>query len=207
MNIVRFNGRELSPSKIVCVGRNYVDHAKELGNEVPENMVLFFKPNSSISHKLISFLGEQLHYELEIALLVEQGGYVGIGLGVDLTKRELQSVLKKSGLPWEKAKAFNQSAVFSEFIRIPTELEHLEYTLLIDGDLRQHGRVSNMLFKPEAILSECNEFVSLQDGDIIMTGTPKGVGEIKKGAYFKAQLFNGSIESGDVLLTAEWQAQ
>lgn len=206
MNVVRFKNRELSPSKIVCVGRNYAEHAKELGNEIPSEMVLFLKPNSAISNTLISFHDEPLHYELEIAFLVEQGLYSGLGLGIDLTKRELQSRLKKSGLPWERAKAFNQSAIFTRFIDVPSDpkiIETFHFTLHIDGQLAQHGHVSNMLFKPDQILEECGSFVSLEDGDIIMTGTPKGVGVINKGSCFAAHLY----QADKLVLEMEWLAQ
>ena len=116
MYSVRLGDQRISPSKVLCIGRNYVEHIKELNNAIPEQMVVFNKPNTSITTTLTSFHQESLHYETEICFLVENGKYSAVGLGLDLTKRELQSKLKAKGLPWERAKAFDGSAVFSRFV-------------------------------------------------------------------------------------------
>ena len=118
MNTVVVGNRVVVPSKVVCVGRNYVAHIKELNNEIPEDMVLFIKPNSAISDVLKSFHHEAIHYEAELCFLFEGGVFIAVGLGLDLTKRSLQSELKAKGLPWERAKAFDGSAVMSQFIPI-----------------------------------------------------------------------------------------
>ena len=132
---------EYAPAKIVCVGRNYVAHIAELGNEMPGQMVVFNKPPSSIAAELKSFHDEPLHYETEIALLVGGSGFEGVAPGIDLTRRQLQSTLKEKGLPWERAKAFDGAAVFGEFVRCDALDERCELELLIDGQRTQHGSV------------------------------------------------------------------
>lgn len=118
MNLVEFDGIQRTPSKIVCVGRNYTEHIEELGNPVPEQMVLFFKPNASISDELRARHEEPLHYEGEICFGIENGVYRYLGFGLDLTKRGAQKALKERGLPWERCKAFKGSALFSRFVPI-----------------------------------------------------------------------------------------
>lgn len=204
MQTVTVNGTAITPSKIVCVGRNYVAHIQELGNEIPADMVVFNKPNSAISPVLRSQLdGETLHYEGEIALLVMAGKFAAAGFGLDLTRRELQSELKKKGLPWERAKAFDGAALFSEFVSLPENMDQLALRLEVDGELRQAGGVALMIYRPAHILAELGKFITLEDGDIVMTGTPEGVGVIRPG-----ECFAGSILDGDKLLSAaSWVAQ
>lgn len=204
MQTVTVNGTAITPSKIVCVGRNYVAHIHELGNEIPANMVVFNKPNSAISTTLRSQLdGESLHYEGEIALLVMAGKFAAVGFGLDLTRRELQSELKKKSLPWERAKAFDGAALFSEFVDLPANMDHLALRLEVDGEVRQAGGVALMMYRPAHILLELQKFTTLEDGDIVMTGTPEGVGPIGPG-----ERFAGSILDGDKPLTAaNWVAQ
>lgn len=162
------------PSKILCVGRNYVEHIRELGNEVPENMVVFNKPNSSIATELYSYLDEPLHYEAEICFLVRDKQLFAVGFGLDLTKRSLQSTLKSKGLPWERAKAFNHSAKFSRFVPLDDMIiDELEVELFINSMRMQLGSTTQMLYKPDVILSELNTYTHLEDGDIVMTGTPQ----------------------------------
>jgi len=110
--------RSVAPAKIVCVGRNFVEHIEELGNEIPENMVIFLKPNSAVAEDLRACHDEPLHYEGELCFLFEKGRFAAVGFGLDLTKRNLQSQLKVKGLPWERAKAFDGSVVFSSFVPI-----------------------------------------------------------------------------------------
>jgi len=202
LRTIQFKSETITPSKIICVGRNYSEHAKELGNEVPTDIVFFVKPNSAIADRLISFHQEALHYELEMSFLVKNDHLCGVGLGIDLTKRALQTKLKNAGLPWERAKAFDGSAIFSQFLDLPQNLSGLNIELYIDDMLVQKGHVEQMLFKPEHVLKDCMSFISLNDGDIIMTGTPQGVGEIKQGAIFKALLF----DQQKVVLSVEWKA-
>lgn len=191
MNTIRMHTSPVSPSKIICVGRNYVEHIAELHNEIPENMVVFVKPNSAIDSRLYaSHRHEPLHYECELCFLVENGQYVAMGVGLDLTKRDLQSKLKNKGLPWERAKGFNGAALFSEFISIPADLElnDLSFELFINGSQIQAGDPSLMMYKPLQILNEVNTFMHMEDGDIVMTGTPKGVGLVQQGDHFLARL-------------------
>ncbi len=203
MKTIRYDGVSIKPSKIVCIGRNYADHAKELGNEVPDEMVVFIKPNSAIDRQLYSFHQEPLHYEAEICLLLEQGKFCGVGFGLDLTKRTLQSQLKAKGLPWEKAKAFNGAAVFSDFVCLDQGYSELRIRLLVNNKLRQEGGVIDMLFPPNIILEQLGEFLCMEDGDIIMTGTPKGVGEVKQGDVFKGEI----LLANKVLISQSWVAQ
>jgi 2-keto-4-pentenoate hydratase/2-oxohepta-3-ene-1,7-dioic acid hydratase in catechol pathway len=196
MKSVVVDNQTITPSKIVCIGRNYVDHIAELGNEVPDEMVVFNKPNSAISTTLLSHHQEQLHYEGELCFVIENGQFAAVGFGLDLTKRTLQSKLKAKGLPWERAKSFDGGAVFSEFVRINQDEidETLSLELLIDNDLIQAGGVTLMMYKPLEILAELQTYTHLNDGDIIMTGTPKGVGLITEGACFKGRVFNHKKE-------------
>jgi 2-keto-4-pentenoate hydratase/2-oxohepta-3-ene-1,7-dioic acid hydratase in catechol pathway len=204
VNTVSCNGAAVTPSKIVCVGRNYVAHIRELGNEIPDDMVVFIKPNSAISNTLLSSIdGEALHYEGEIVLLSSNNRFTAVGFGIDLTRRELQSSLKKKGLPWERAKAFNGAAVFSEFVPLPDKVASLSLQLQVEGQPRQAGGVEMMIYKPEIILSELHKFTTLEDGDLVMTGTPEGVGVINKG-----ELFEGAVLADNkVLVSASWVAQ
>ncbi|WP_404830534.1 fumarylacetoacetate hydrolase family protein [Shewanella colwelliana] len=203
MNQVLCDGMPITPSKIVCVGRNYVEHIKELNNDVPEQMVLFVKPNSAISSVLMSHHQEPLHYEAELCFMVADGAFKAVGLGLDLTKRQLQSELKAKGLPWERAKAFDGSALFSEFVTIAQDSDKLSFTLHVDGALRQQGDIGLMIHKPDAIYKEISEFMTLNDGDIVMTGTPKGVGVINPGEVFTLQMQH----NGGTNIESRWQAQ
>ncbi|MCQ8883162.1 fumarylacetoacetate hydrolase family protein [Pseudoalteromonas shioyasakiensis] len=203
MQSVKWNGDVFTSSKIICVGRNFAAHIAELNNETPASMVLFAKPNSAITDMLNSeHLGEALHYETELCFLVKNKQLAAVGLGLDLTKRELQSILKEKGLPWERAKAFNGSALFTEFVAVNDSL-HYQFSLKIDGKETQLGDTKLMLFNAEQILAEISEFMDLEDGDIIMTGTPAGVGKVAANSTFAVTLMDGQQE----LLSHQWQAQ
>jgi len=204
MQTVSCAGSLVSPSKVICVGRNYAAHIQELGNEVPDDMVVFIKPNSAIGNTLHATLGdEQLHYEGELAFLVEGGQLAAVGFGLDLTKRALQTGLKNKGLPWERAKSFDGAALFSDFVPLPADLDTLELQLEIGVEQRQRGGVPLMMYKPAAILEELQTFLSLEDGDIIMTGTPAGVGAVDRGKQF-----TGTVLAADQpLVSATWIAQ
>ncbi|MDO9577213.1 MAG: fumarylacetoacetate hydrolase family protein [Candidatus Cloacimonadales bacterium] len=203
MNKVNFENREITPSKIVCVGRNYVEHIRELGNEIPRNMVLFMKPNSAISDVLFSGKDEPIHFEGEICFLNEKGRFSAVGFGLDMTKRELQNKLKSKGLPWERAKAFDGSALFSKFVEISEISQDLSVELEIDGEIVQHGSIRQMIYKPDQVLVEIRTFITLNDGDIVMTGTPEGVGMVNKGSVFVGRI----LENGKVITSAEWKAE
>ena len=202
MNVVIVDKKQVTPSKIICIGRNYVDHIAELGNEVPDEMVVFLKPNSAISTQLQSFHQEVLHYEAELCFLYQQGKFSAVAIGLDLTKRTLQAQLKAKGLPWERAKAFNGAAVFSDFVLINEIDSDLSLALSIDGNLTQAGGVELMMVKPDDILTQLQEFIDLEDGDIVMTGTPKGVGKIVSGSQFIGKV----ICQDKTLVSATWLA-
>jgi 2-keto-4-pentenoate hydratase/2-oxohepta-3-ene-1,7-dioic acid hydratase in catechol pathway len=204
MNTIKLISEQIVPFKIVCIGRNYIEHIRELGNEVPDNMVIFVKPNSSLSTQLRSVIDEPIHYEGEICFMIKQGKLNAVGFGLDLTKRGLQSRLKEKKLPWERAKAFDGAACFSEFVPIgDTPIESLSLQLEINGTETQRGGYPLMIHKPEDILQEISSFMTLNDGDIIMTGTPKGVGVIKP-----QDRFNGKILSAEITLVSQaWVAQ
>ena len=198
MRSVSFNQQEVIPSKIICVGRNYLNHIKELNNAIPAEPVLFIKPNSAITSQLTVPNNKILHYEAELCLLIQNKKIAGVGVGLDLTNRILQSELQQKGLPWEKAKAFDGSAMFSVFIWLPikSDLAGLSFVLRINGELKQQGIYKEMIHKPSALLSYIQTYFSLDDNDIIMTGTPEGVGEIKKSDLFTLELYL----KGEVLL-------
>ena len=203
MGSVVFNGQSVRPGKVVCVGKNYAAHIEEMASVPAESMVVFMKPATSIGTELCSTLDEPLHYEGEICLLLQGGQVVGVGFGLDLTKRETQSRLKAAGLPWERSKAFTGSALFSEFVAAPKDLSQLGVELIIDDVLRQKGDVSLMLYPPDVILHELNQFLILEDFDIVMTGTPAGVGAVRAGERFHGRVLNGEQQ----LVSAEWLAQ
>jgi len=193
MQNIEFKDRLINPSKVVCVGRNYVEHIEELGNEIPKNMVIFNKPNSAISSYL-RYFDENTRFEGELCFLIEKGEIVGVGFGLDLTKADIQNELKKRGLPWERAKAFDGSAVFSPFVSFKGNLSSLSFKLYINGSLAQYANYDLMIYKPNEILKEIKSFMSLEDGDIIMSGTPKGVSNYKVGDRFEATIYSDEEE-------------
>ena len=201
MNSITCKNQQLTPSKVVCIGRNYVEHIKELGNETPDTMVIFNKPNSAISNEL-RFISPDTRFEGEICFLIQNGAIVGIGFGLDLTKADIQNKIKSKGWPWERAKAFNGSAVLSEFVPFSGDITQIRLELFINEELRQFGSYALMIYKPHEMLQEIQSFMRLEDGDIIMSGTPKGVSNYKLG-----DIFQGRIYEGDTLLVdATWQA-
>ncbi|MGB5965519.1 MAG: fumarylacetoacetate hydrolase family protein, partial [Sulfurimonadaceae bacterium] len=146
MNTIRCNAKEITPSKVVCIGRNYVEHIEELHNEVPESMVLFNKPNSAISDTL-HYISEDCRFESEICFLIKGGQIYGVGFGLDLTKGDIQNALKAKGLPWERAKGFDKSAVLSDFVVLDAPLETLRMTLHINEELIQFANYDLMIYK------------------------------------------------------------
>jgi len=199
MKTIRFNNTFLAPSKVVCIGRNYVEHIHELNNEIPSSMVVFNKPNSAISDTL-NFISSDTRFEGEICFLMMKGKIAGIGFGLDLTKAELQNYLKAKGLPWERAKGFDGSAVLSDFVPFDGPLESLRMTLHINGVLAQEATYDLMIYKPLEMIEEIKTFMTLEDSDIIMSGTPKGVN-----TYSIGDTFVGQIYSGDrLLIESSW---
>ncbi|WP_299875771.1 fumarylacetoacetate hydrolase family protein [uncultured Cocleimonas sp.] len=203
MKTISCDGKDIIPSKIICIGRNYVEHIQELDNAMPDEPVIFLKPNSAISHEIVTHEIDAIHYEAEISFLVHDKQLSAVGFGLDLTKREVQSNLKGKGLPWERAKAFDNSAVLSDFKPFDGDIHALRLELFINGELIQYGGTPLMLYKPSEILEEVSKFMTIADNDIIMTGTPKGVGVVNKGDVFVGKIF----ENDDLLVDVEWQVQ
>ncbi|EDM23523.1 fumarylacetoacetate hydrolase family protein [Caminibacter mediatlanticus] len=187
--------------KVVCVGRNYVEHIEELNNEFPTEPVYFIKPNSCISDEIKVVDYSPMHYEGEICFLIENKEIVGVGFGFDMTLREIQTKLKKKGLPWERAKAFKNSAVFSEFVEF-NGFDGLEVEVIKNGKFVQKGGVELMIYKPEFLIEDIDKIFGLEDGDIVMSGTPKGVGVVEKGDKFIGRI----LQKGRVLVEREFIA-
>ncbi len=192
MKTIKYLNNRLSPSKVICVGRNYVEHIHELNNEVPSSMVLFNKPNSAITDKL-EYFSKDCRFEGEICFLIIDSKINGIGFGLDLTKANIQNHMKAKGLPWERAKAFDKSAVFSEFVKFEGDIKSIEMKLYVNDNLVQYATYDLMIYKPQEILTEIESFMSFEDGDIIMSGTPKGVATYKKNDIFLGEVYiNGN---------------
>ncbi|OCL87805.1 Fumarylpyruvate hydrolase [Aliarcobacter thereius] len=201
MNKIIFNKVEVTPSKLVCIGRNYIEHIKELNNELPSSMVFFMKANSSITDKLsIPNIDSSCHYEAEISFLIKNDEIIGVGFGLDLTLRDIQTELKNKGLPWERAKSFDASAVFSDFIEFKDDISKLGIELYINNELKQKADYSMMIHKPKDIIKEFKTFSSFEDGDILMSGTPKGVGKLIKGDVFLGKI----LYENEVILKQEF---
>jgi 2-keto-4-pentenoate hydratase/2-oxohepta-3-ene-1,7-dioic acid hydratase in catechol pathway len=183
--------------KIICVGRNYAKHIEELKNERPKDPVLFIKPDSAIlpdkNPLYLPPIAQDFHYEVELAVKINKIGkyipqefahkyYDEIGLGIDVTARDLQAQLKSKGLPWEKAKAFHNSAVVSKKFLPKNQFENLNninFFLKKNGNIVQHGNTSQMLWKIDELISYISQFFMLKKGDLIFTGTPEGVGKME----------------------------
>lgn len=188
MKTIKYNNDILKPSKVICIGRNYVEHIHELNNEIPENMVLFNKPNSAISDELY-FIEDDCRFEAEICFLIQNNTIKGIGFGLDLTKANIQNYLKSKSLPWERAKGFNNSAVFSNFVPFKGDIQTLEMKLYINDVLTQYATYELMIYKPKAIIEEILSFMEIEDYDILMSGTPKGVSTYKIGDIFRGEIY------------------
>jgi 2-keto-4-pentenoate hydratase/2-oxohepta-3-ene-1,7-dioic acid hydratase in catechol pathway len=202
MRTVQYKNQSYEVSKVVCIGRNYVEHIEELGNEVPSSMVIFNKPNSAISDTLYYF-SSFCRFEGEICFLILDGKIKGVGFGLDLTHADIQDKLKSKGLPWERAKGFDNSAVLSAFVPISEDMGSLEMKLYVNNQLVQFGSYDLMMYKPHTMLAEIQSFMTLEDYDIIMSGTPKGVGTYAIGDKFMGQIF----WKGELLLEKEWIAE
>lgn len=183
--------------KIICIGRNYTKHIEELQNEKPKEPVIFLKPDSAILAKNQPFFippfSNDIHYEVEVLVKINKVGkyidekfahkyYDEIGLGIDFTARDLQNQLKDKGLPWEKAKAFDGSAVIGEFFPKETlgDLQDLNFILQKNEEIVQNGNSKLMLWKIDELIAYVSQFFTLKKGDIIFTGTPEGVGKVQE---------------------------
>jgi len=191
--------------KLICIGRNYVDHIKELANERPAEPVVFIKPDSAILPKEQDFyipeFSDNIHYEVEVLVKIKKVGkhiaekfahtyYDEIGLGIDFTARDLQSMLKEKGLPWEKAKGFDGAAVIGAWHskRDFKDIDDLNFSLLKNNETVQVGNTRLMLWKIDELVSYVSRFFTLKKGDIIFTGTPSGVGRIVANDYLSGVL-------------------
>lgn len=212
---------ELPVGKVVCVGRNYAEHARELSNPVPDSPILFLKPSTAIQSLCmpVSWPVEfgACHHELEVSVLIgkraskidaaDVDSYVaGIGLGLDLTLRELQNQLKAKGHPWELAKAFDGSCPLSAFVASAafSDLRNVGLELKINGETRQKGNTSDMVTPIAELLAYISRYFTLEPGDVVMTGTPAGVGALKSGDALSMMLdgrfeFSVRVASADDL--------
>jgi 2-keto-4-pentenoate hydratase/2-oxohepta-3-ene-1,7-dioic acid hydratase in catechol pathway len=191
--------------KIICIGRNYVEHARELNNEVPESPVFFMKPDTALVTLNQPFnyppFSSDVHHEIEVVIQICQTGkeigedeavrfFDRVGLGVDFTARDLQATLKKKGLPWEAAKAFDSSAPVSELLPVTgfNNIHQLSFSLDRNGTTVQDGNTSLMIFSFESIIAYVSRFITLKPGDLVFTGTPAGVGPVEPGDHLEAYL-------------------
>ncbi len=199
------SNQEFQIGKIVCVGRNYVEHIQELGNEIPEKPVIFLKTVSSVIYSgdtiVYPTYSNDMHHETELVLLIgervknadlttAERAILGYGIGLDMTLRDVQSELKKKGHPWTIAKCFDTSTVLSEFI---TKFNHTltleEYiSLKVNGSVRQRDQLNRMIHKPAEVVQYISTLMTLEKGDLIFTGTPKGVSKVESGDRLEAEL-------------------
>ena len=195
--------------KILCVGRNYSEHAKELGNAVPENPVIFSKPDTALLKNgepfYIRDFSNDVHHEIELVIKINKVGkkiqkkfarnyFSEIGLGIDFTARDKQNELKSKGLPWELAKAFDGSAPIGNFINIENiDLKNIDFSLQKNGQLVQQGNTSQMIFSFEQIVSFVSQYFTLKVGDLIYTGTPAGVNQVNIGDHLEGFIGNESM--------------
>lgn len=190
--------------KIICIGRNYAKHIEELANERPENPVIFLKPDSAILPKKMPFFippfSNDIHYEVEVLVKINKVGkhiapkfahkyYDTIGLGIDFTARDVQSDCKAKGLPWEKAKAFDGSAIVGEFFpKEDFDVNNISFQLYKNDTIVQDGNTQSMLWKVDELISYVSQYFTLKKGDIIFTGTPAGVGRVVENDILKGMI-------------------
>lgn len=196
--------------KIICIGRNYAEHAKEMKSEIPTEPVFFLKPETALLKNSKDFyypdFTKDLHHEVEIVLKICKNGkhiaeefahtyYNEIGIGIDFTARDIQMKCKEKGLPWEKAKAFDDSAPVSNFV--PKEkfssLSNISFNLNINGKLRQQGNTKDLIFSNEKVIAYVSKFITLKTGDLIFTGTPEGVSAVNIGDVLEASIENKKL--------------
>ncbi len=191
--------------KIICIGRNYAEHAKEMNAPVPTEPVLFMKPETALLQKNLPFyypeFSKDIHYEVELVLKISKMGrhiehqfanryYDEIGIGIDFTARDIQAKCKEKGLPWEKAKAFDHSAPIGKFLpktRFPL-MDDIHFHLDVNGKKVQQGNTQDLLFSFDKLIAYASQFFTLKKGDLIYTGTPEGVGPVKIGDRLEAYI-------------------
>ncbi|MBI1922344.1 MAG: fumarylacetoacetate hydrolase family protein [Geobacter sp.] len=198
-------GQEYPIGKILCIGRNYAEHIRELGNETPEAPVIFMKPGTSVIYEgeeiVIPPYSRECHHEAELAILIGKEGkdipieealehVAGYGVAIDLTLRDVQGELKKKGLPWEIAKGFDTACPLSDFVPAAAvaDPQELRIRLTVNGEVRQDGSTSLMIHSVAAIISHMSGIFTLEPGDVILTGTPAGVSAIKSGDRLCAEI-------------------
>jgi acylpyruvate hydrolase len=197
--------------KIICIGRNYADHAKEMGSALPEKPVFFLKPDTALLGKGQDFyypdFTKDLHHEIEIVVKISKNGknidekfaggyYTEVSLGIDFTARDLQEEAKKKGLPWEIAKGFDNAAVVgNEFIQVTDfkDIQNINFYLTVNDKTVQQGNTSHMIFKINQLISYVSKFITLKQGDLLFTGTPSGVGSVKIGDNLTGYLENRKL--------------
>ena len=187
----------LKPMKIICIGRNYAEHAKEMKADLPTEPVFFMKPDTALLKEDDFYFPDftkDLHHEIELVLKICKAGkhieaqfankyYDEIGLGIDFTARDIQSKCKEKGLPWEKAKAFDNSAPIGKFVnKEKLEMNNINFELKINGQIKQTGNSKDLIFSFDQVVAFVSKFITLKTGDLIFTGTPEGVGPVKVGA-------------------------
>ncbi|MGG5505249.1 MULTISPECIES: fumarylacetoacetate hydrolase family protein [unclassified Myroides] len=196
--------------KIICVGRNYVEHIAELNNERPDEPVLFIKPDTALLGKEFPFVlpdfSEDIHYEAEVVVKITKVGkyidakfaskyYDQVSLGIDFTARDIQAKLKEKGLPWEKAKAFDNSAFVGDFIP-KTEVgsvDELAFSFVQNGQTVQQATTAQMIWKIDELIAEISRYFTLKTGDLIFTGTPAGVGKVAPGDVLEGYIANTKV--------------
>lgn len=202
---IQNSNKEFTIGKIVCVGRNYAEHAKELGNEVPEKPVIFLKPSSALifsgDEVVYPPFSSEMHHEVELVLLIgnliknanlqkAEDAIAGYGVGLDMTLRDIQNELKKNGHPWTIAKCFDTSAVVSDFLLKENYRLTLdeEISLSVNGVVKQKDQLNQMLFNPAQIVEYISSLMTLEEGDLVFTGTPAGVSKVNRGDKLKAEI-------------------
>ena len=196
--------------KIICIGRNYIDHIKELSNQKPMNPVVFLKPDSSVIAKNQNFIipsfSNEIHHEVELVIKINKVGkhidksfshkyYDEIGLGIDFTARDIQSNLKEKGHPWEKSKAFDNSCMVGKFLKKEKleDISKIEFSLTKNNELVQSGCSNDMLWKIDELISYISQYFTLKIGDLIFTGTPSGVSKVESGDILEGYILSNKM--------------
>ena len=196
--------------KIICIGRNYIDHIKELSNQKPMNPVVFLKPDSAVIAKNQNFIipsfSNEIHHEVELVVKINKVGkhidksfshkyYDEIGLGIDFTARDIQSNLKEKGHPWEKSKAFDNSCMVGKFLKKEKleDISKIEFSLIKNNELVQSGRSNDMLWKIDELISYISQYFTLKIGDLIFTGTPSGVSKVESGDILEGYILSNKM--------------
>ncbi|MFC1778977.1 fumarylacetoacetate hydrolase family protein [Thermodesulfobacteriota bacterium] len=205
MHTVKLDGQNIPVGKIVCIGRNYAEHIKELGNQMPDKPVIFIKPASSLVSSgetvVIPGYSDDCHHEIELAVLIGKTAknvtaeaaldYVsGYAVALDLTLRDVQGVQKEKGLPWEIAKAFDTSCPLSDFVSASQvdNPQELQLKLTVSGEVRQNGNTRDMIRSIAELIAATSAYFTLEEGDVLLTGTPSGVGRIVSGDRLEASI-------------------